>query len=222
MRRFLPSKIIIPLFVLIVSQVRAQEVQDSLAYANAVAEDSAMALIPLDKISDVYLDIRYATANNFTGAPVYPYAAAYARRPVAEALARVAERARRLGLGLWIWDGYRPYRSTVLFWERVGDPNYVADPKYGSRHNRGCAVDLCLYELKTGKPLPLPTPYDEFTERAHPDFPLPEGPEKKHRELLISLMKEEGFTVFPTEWWHFDFAGWDNFPLLDVPFRALD
>lgn len=194
-------------------------VLDAEAHLASVAQHPHWELVSLDSLRGVQLDIRYATGNNFTHQAVYPYPAALVRRPVYEALVRVRNKAAQHGYGLWIWDAYRPYDATVLFWELIGDERYVANPAGGSRHNRGCAVDLCLYQLEGGAPLALPTPYDDFTERAHPDAELPAGPALEHRQVLRQWMEEEGFTVYPSEWWHFDFVGWQEYPLLNVSFE---
>lgn len=204
-----------------VAQAQQPEVLHADQYWKLAERDARQSLVSLDTVQGVHLDIRYATPNNFTKQAVYPYPAALVRLPVYHALLQVRNRAAAAGYGLWIWDAYRPYSATVMFWNLIGDERYVANPMGGSRHNRGCAIDLCLYDLKTGTPLPLPTPYDDFSERAHPSYPLPKGPAKEHRELLRQWMEEAGFTVYPSEWWHFDFVGWQEFPLLNVSFEEL-
>jgi zinc D-Ala-D-Ala dipeptidase len=179
-------------------------------------------LIRLNKT--IKLDIRYATANNFVGRPVYSEARAFLQRPAAEALVRVHKKLRKQGLGLLIFDGYRPWSVTKLFWEVVpGDKRkFVADPKKGSRHNRGCAVDLGLYSLKTGKPVPMPSGFDEFTERASPDFKGGTDEERDNRDKLRRLMEAEGFTVNTDEWWHFDYKTWQEYAIYDLAFADLE
>lgn len=169
------------------------------------------------------LDIRYATADNFIGRPVYAEARAFLQRPAAEALVRVHGRLRDRGLGLLIFDGYRPWSVTKIFWDSVsGDKrNFVADPTQGSKHNRGCAVDLSLYDRGTGLPITMPTDYDEMTTRAFPDYTGGSAESRRYRDLLRSAMEAEGFTVHPREWWHFDYQDWPEYPVLDVPFSAV-
>lgn len=168
------------------------------------------------------LDIRYATQDNFTGEIIYSSAKAYLRKPAAEALAQVQDSLSRLGIGLLIYDAYRPYATSVRFFEVYPDTNFVANPRYGSRHNRGCAVDLALYDLATGAPLLMPTEFDEFSEKAHPEYKdLPEEA-IRNRELLFAVMSHFGFTHYPTEWWHFDFRNWEKYSLMDLSFNDLE
>jgi len=171
----------------------------------------------------IHLDIRYATANNFLGEPVYRQARAFLERPAAEALARVAAKLRAEGYGLVVFDGYRPWRVTKKFWDRTppAQRDFVADPSKGSRHNRGCAVDLSLYDLVTGAEIPMPSPYDDFTEKAHPDYTGGSVEQRFHRDLLRRAMESEGFTVYENEWWHFDYKDWREYAILDLPFEKL-
>ena len=172
---------------------------------------------------DFRLDIRYATADNFLGRAVYPAPQAFLQRPVAEALVRVNARLRTQGLGLVIYDGYRPWSVTKLFWDSVSAEkrNFVADPRQGSRHNRGCAVDLSLYDRATGQPIEMPTHFDEMTTRAYPDYTGGSAEARRYRDLLRKTMESEGFVVHPREWWHFDYKDWAEYPVLDRPFSAL-
>ncbi|QSA96939.1 M15 family metallopeptidase [Methylococcus sp. EFPC2] len=169
------------------------------------------------------LDVRYATAENFIGRAVYPEARVLLQRPGAEALVRINRRLKGLGYGLLIFDGYRPWSITQLFWELVSEKQrpYVADPAEGSRHNRGCAVDLTLYDLMTGREVTMPSAYDEMNERAHPDYAGGDPEPRRMRELLRTAMEADGFTVYPTEWWHFDYKDWREYALLDLPFHAI-
>lgn len=168
----------------------------------------------------IRLDIRYATANNFTKTKVYDEARCFLRPEVARRLSQVQRDLEARGLGLKVYDCYRPLSVQRKFWALMPDERYVADPAKGSRHNRGAAVDLTLVDA-AGRELPMPTPYDDFTPKAHPgatDLP-PEA--IRNRETLKNAMMRRGFTVFPTEWWHFDAPGWENYPILDVPFAKL-
>jgi D-alanyl-D-alanine dipeptidase len=169
---------------------------------------------------DVVLEIRYATANNFTGQPVYPEARCLLRRSVAQRLARVQQDLRRKKLGLKIWDCYRPLAVQKKFWELVPDPRYVADPKKGSRHNRGAAVDLTLITAQ-GTALEMPTDYDDFSKKAHRDYPGASAPARSNREVLQRAMARRGFDGLRTEWWHFDAKGWQVYPVMDTPLAAV-
>ncbi len=181
-------------------------------------EADLVELTTLDKT--IKLDIRYATPNNFVGKAVYPEARAFLQRPAAEALLRVHKKLEKQGLGLVIFDGYRPWAITKLFWE-VTTPEqrkFVADPSKGSKHNRGCAVDLSIYDLKTGELLDMPSGYDEFTERASPDYAGGTEKQRQNRDMLRRLMEAEGFTVNPNEWWHFDYKNWQDYAIYDISF----
>ena len=178
-------------------------------------------LIKLD--TSIKLDIRYATADNFVGRAVYPEARAFLQRPAAQALIRVQKRLKKEGLGLVIFDGYRPWSITKLFWDVVPEDKrkYVADPAKGSKHNRGCAVDLSIYELASGKLVPMPSGFDEFTERASPDYKGGTAEERANRDKLRSLMEAQGFTVNPNEWWHFDYKTWAKYAIYDIAFSEI-
>jgi len=172
-------------------------------------------------IPSVVLDIRYATKNNFMHQVMYKQARAFARKPVVEHLKKIQAILSKKGYGLKIFDAYRPYAITVSFYQKASDKNFVANPAKGSKHNRGCAVDLTIIDLKTGKDVPMPTPYDSFAAEAAPHFQnLPPGI-IKNRDFLINTMQENGFKVIYNEWWHFDFNGWQNYDLMDIPFEKL-
>lgn len=178
-------------------------------------------MIELKKLDKtIKLDIRYATANNFVGRAVYPEARAFLQRPAAEALVHVHKLLKKEGLGIVIFDGYRPWAITKLFWEVVsGDKRkYVADPIKGSKHNRGCAVDMSIYDLKTGKLVPMPSDFDEFTDRASPDYKGGTDDERANRDKLRRMMEAEGFTVNVNEWWHFDYNDWEQYAIYDISF----
>jgi D-alanyl-D-alanine dipeptidase len=169
------------------------------------------------------LDIRYATANNLVGRPVYDEARAFLQRPAAEALLRAHQSLKQHGYGLLIFDGYRPWSVTKIFWD-VTPPEkrqFVADPAKGSKHNHGCAVDLSLYDLKTGKEVTMPGVYDEMSERSYPTYHGGTIEQRTARDLLRKMMEKEGFTVYPFEWWHFDYKDWEKYPILDTPFSQI-
>lgn len=184
-------------------------------------EAALVELVKLDKT--IKLDIRYATDNNFVGKTVYPEARAFLQKPAAKALLKVHKNLKKQGLGLVIFDGYRPWRITKLFWEVTPDDKrkYVANPAKGSRHNRGCAVDLSLYYLKTGKLVEMPTDFDEFTERASPDYQGGTEHERANRDLLRKAMEAEGFTINANEWWHFDYKDWQKYGIYDLAFSEI-
>ncbi len=178
-------------------------------------------LIKLD--TSIHLDIRYATTNNFVGRPVYKEARAFLQRPAAKALIRVNESLKPLGYGLVVFDGYRPWSVTNLFW-KVTPPdkhNFVANPAHGSIHNRGCAVDLSLYDLTTGKEIQMTGNYDEMTERSYSDYTGGTEEQRKMRDLLRTKMEDEGFKVIRDEWWHFDYKDWKQYRITNVPFEKI-
>ena len=173
----------------------------------------------------IRLDVRYATSNNFTGRPVYSEARAFLQRPAAEALVKVNRALAEKGYGLLVFDGYRPWSVTKLFWDITPqdkrDRGFVANPAKGSKHNRGAAVDLSMYELATGREVAMPSAYDEFTDRAAPDYAGGTPEERERRDLLRAAMEREGFAVDPAEWWHFNYEGWESYPILDIPFSEI-
>lgn len=173
---------------------------------------------------DLRLDIRYATTNNFMGVALYDRPLACLQRPAAEALARAHASLRAQGFGLVVFDAYRPWSVTRLFWQAI-DPRwraYVADPAVGSKHNRGCAVDVTLCDLATGAQADMPSRYDEASPRAHADFAGGSSRQRWLREALRAAMADAGFSVEPLEWWHFDFHAWRDYRLNDIPLAALD
>ncbi|HYE57022.1 MAG TPA: M15 family metallopeptidase, partial [Rhodothermales bacterium] len=175
-------------------------------------------------IPRLVLDVRYATPNNFMGTPVYTRAAAFLHRDAAHALARVQRDLAADGLGLIVYDGYRPWYVTKAFWDATppAQRGFVAPPSDGSRHNRGGAVDLGLVSLQTGQVIEMPSEYDEFTARASPQYPGGSRRARYYRALLRETMARHGFAVNPTEWWHFDYRDWPRYPVLNLSFEALD
>ena len=171
----------------------------------------------------IKLEIRYATTNNFLGTVFYSQARAFMQRPAAEALVRAHHKLRKLGYGLLIHDAYRPWYVTKMFWDATPDDKkmFVADPSQGSRHNRGCAVDLTLYDLTSGKPVQMVSTYDETTDRAAADYLGGTSLQRWHRHLLREAMEAEGFAVFGPEWWHFDYKDWRSYPIMNVRFEKI-
>jgi D-alanyl-D-alanine dipeptidase len=178
-------------------------------------------LVKLDPT--IKLDIRYATSNNLTGKPVYKEARAFLQRDAATALLRAHRQLKALGYGLLIFDGYRPWSVTKIFWETTSKKNkqFVANPRKGSKHNRGCAVDLSLYNLSTGKEIEMPGVYDEMSERSYGNYAGGTNLQRKMRDLLREKMEAEGFKVLKVEWWHFDYKDWQSYRITNVPFSAI-
>lgn len=164
----------------------------------------------------IRVDIRYATADNFTKEALYPKSRCLLRRSVAKRLSLAQAELASRGLGLKVWDCYRPLSIQKRLWALVPDPRYVADPKKGSRHNRGAAVDVTLVDAQ-GAELPMPTGFDDFSERAHRDYDGAPPAASRNRQTLDGVMLKHGFVGLSTEWWHFDARGWERYPLSDVP-----
>ena len=178
-------------------------------------------LVTLDPT--IRLDVRYATTDNFMGARFYDEPRAFLQRPAAEALVRAHRRLRPLGYGLLVHDAYRPWYVTWMFWEATPEHQreFVADPAGGSRHNRGAAVDVSLYDLATGERAAMPSGYDEFSRRAHSAYPGGTARSRALRDLLRRAMEAEGFAVYAPEWWHFDHGAWRRYPVLNRTFEEL-
>ncbi|MDP9195124.1 MAG: M15 family metallopeptidase [Acidobacteriota bacterium] len=197
-----------------------QVVPDRATYEGLAATEPEKRLVDLTSLG-IPIDIRYATADNFMKTPLYPVAKAYLRAPAARALADVQRELASRDVGIKVYDGYRPYRVTEAMWEPIKNPDYVADPSKGSRHNRGAAVDLTLVDLETGAELPMPTGYDDFTERAAHAFTDLPADAIANRALLRDVMVKHGFDPLPSEWWHYDFRGWEKFELMNVGLDEL-
>jgi len=181
-------------------------------------------LVELTKLDPtIKLDIRYATTNNLFGTVFYSQRRAFLQRAPAEALVRVNRKLKSSGYGLLVHDGYRPWYVTKVFWDATPDDKkiFVADPSKGSRHNRGAAVDLTLYDLKTGKPIEMVSTYDETTDRAYPNYPGGTSLQRWHRDLLRAAMEAEGFTVYEAEWWHFDYKDWQRYRIGNERFEKI-
>lgn len=197
-------------------------VGDVRIYEKIVAADPDNELVDMHQIlPDAQYDVTYADTTNFLKRKLYPTADVFMRKPAALALRQVAENLKKQGYGLVLFDGYRPYAITMLFYEEHGDTTFVADPRKGSKHNRGMAIDLSLYELKTGKRLSMPSAYDESTPRAYHSYMDSDSASLAHRTLLRKAMEQVGFAIFPWEWWHYDFRGWENCFTYDLWFDAI-
>jgi zinc D-Ala-D-Ala dipeptidase len=169
-----------------------------------------------DLAPGILVEMRYASTNNFTGQVLYPAAECLLCEPAARRLAAVQQKLENRGLGLKVWDCYRPLSVQKKLWDIVPDPRYVADPKTGSRHNRGASVDLTLVDAR-GRELPMPTAFDEFSEKAHRSYSELSAKVRRNRQILQEAMEAEGFVGLPTEWWHFDDPSWSQFALRDEP-----
>jgi D-alanyl-D-alanine dipeptidase len=191
---------------------------------NETGEFRETDLVELTKLDPtIRLEVRYATTNNFLGTKFYSQARAFMQRPAAEAVVRANQKLKAYGYGLLVHDAYRPWYVTKVFWDATPEDKhiFVADPAKGSRHNRGCAVDLTLYDLKTKKPIEMVSTYDETTARAYPDYPGGTSLQRWHRKLLRDVMESEGFTVYEAEWWHFDYKDWQKYRIGNVRFEEI-
>ena len=181
-------------------------------------------LVELTKLEPtIKLEVRYATSNNFLGTKIYDQARAFMQRPAAEAVVRAHQALRPLGYGLLIHDAYRPWYVTKIFWDATPQDKkwLVANPAEGSKHNRGSAVDLTLYDLKTGRPVEMVSTYDESTERAYAEYPGGTSLQRWYREMLRQAMEAQGFVVNPQEWWHFDYKDWRAYSIGNITFDKI-
>ena len=205
-----------------VAELRAQALKESPPREQgSFRKADLVELIKLDPT--LKLDVRYAGSNNFLGTPLYTQARAFLQRPAADAVVRANRELKARGYGLIIHDGYRPWYVTEIFWKATPDDKkiFVANPAEGSRHNRGCAVDLSLYDLQTGKEVQMPSGYDEMTDHSFADYPGGTPEQRSRRALLRHVMEEQGFLANPKEWWHFDYKDWKQYPIGNVPFEDL-
>jgi D-alanyl-D-alanine dipeptidase len=189
-----------------------------------LGEFRASELVELTSLDPtIRLDIRYATTDNFMGAVFYQQPRAFMQKPAAEAVVRASRRLKEHGYGLLVHDAYRPWYVTKMFWDATPEElkHFVADPSAGSRHNRGCAVDLTLYDLATGQPVQMVAGYDEFSPRAYPAYPGGTDRQRWHRRLLRRTMESEGFTIYEYEWWHFDHKDWRSYRIENATFEEV-
>lgn len=179
-------------------------------------QDTALVLLT-DSVPSILVDVRYATPNNFTGKVLYTTPKVYVRAIVAHHLAQVQHTLAQQGYALKVFDGYRPLSVQKIMWALVPDERYVANPAKGSRHNRGAAVDVTIVQQSDSTELDMGTAYDSFTEQAHATYKQLPPHVLHNRKLLADTMQQHGFLPFATEWWHFDFYAWEQFPILDIP-----
>lgn len=214
--RILPWVLAIPLFL---AACRATPPKEP----GSFRDPDLVELIRLDP--SLRLDFRYATANNFTGRPLYSQPRAFLQRPAALALVRAHRALAPQGYGILVYDAYRPWSVTRSLWDSASESErregFVADPDIGSKHNRGCAVDAGLYELNSGREVAMPSAFDEFSERAYPSYQGGHTEARRARDVLRKALEAEGFEVSKNEWWHFNYRDWPRYRLLDIPFEAL-
>ena len=197
-------------------------VNSAALYRQQAAADSNQRLVDVTRyIPGIHTDVRYATTRNFTQQVLYPHPRVLLRLPAAKALKAVQQQLSARGLALKIFDAYRPYAVTEKMWTIVPDDRYAADPRKGSGHNRGVAVDLTLIQRSSGDTIPMPTGYDDFTEKAHYSYQPADTAVVANRALLRRIMEQHGFTALETEWWHFYLSDYQKYPLLDLGFDTF-
>ena len=199
-------------------------IADVNTYKQTVSTNPSLEMIELKKIiPSIIYELHYATTDNFTKVRMYPRGLnkTYLRKKPATALAHVSVELAAMGIGLKVWDAYRPYSVTQKFWTLIHDERYVANPAKGSGHNRGIAIDLTLIDLKTGEELNMPTKFDDFSEKAHHGFNDIDTTQLKNRELLKNTMEKHGFLKFQTEWWHYSWPNGNEYDVLDLSFTKL-
>jgi zinc D-Ala-D-Ala dipeptidase len=204
-----------------VAELRAEALAQQPPVETGKREADLVELVTLDPT--IHLEIGYASNDNFLSTPVYTQARAFMQRPAAEAVVAASADLKKEGYGLLVHDAYRPWYVTKIFWDATPPDKheFVADPAAGSKHNRGCAVDITLYDLKSGKAVTMPSLYDEMSERANPGYTGGTAAERSRRDLLRRVMEAHGFTVYEHEWWHFDYRDWEQYPILNVPFEQV-
>lgn len=192
-------------------------------YYQSVGADSSNLLVNLETyIPGIVIDIRYATDNNFTGKTIYTAPKAWFRKEGADSLLKIQNILNEQGLGIKVFDAYRPYAATLYFYEVSGDTTFVAAPWHGSIHNRGGAIDLTLINLETGEELEMPTPFDEFSDRASHSYSELPANVIANREKLLKIMTDNGFTMYKHEWWHYNIKGRNKYALMDISFEELE
>jgi D-alanyl-D-alanine dipeptidase len=192
-------------------------------YKNSIKSDTNKQIVLLQQfVPQLFTDLKYATKDNFTHHILYKKNVAFGRLGMANALKKVNEDLRQLGVGLKVFDAYRPYAVTKEMWKLVHDERYTANPANGSYHNRGTAIDVSLVNLQTGEELPMPTPFDNFSEKAHHSFMNLPADATKNRTLLRKTMEKHGFIALETEWWHYSLSNAKQYELLDLSFEQLE
>lgn len=205
-----------------VDELRREALQSQPPAEQGKRKSDLVEVIKLDPT--IKLDIRYASDNNFMATPFYSEARAFLQRPAAQELVAANGELRERGYGILIHDAYRPWYVTKMFWDATPDDKkkFVADPAQGSRHNRGCAADVSLYDMKTGLEVAMPSGYDEMSERAYPNYSGGNADERARRDLLREVMEKHEFTVYQFEWWHFDYKDCTDWPIGNISFEKLN
>ncbi len=206
------------------SQPPLKIIESTAEFKQSTIIEPKLRLVELKSIiPHIQYDLKYATKDNFTKVRLYPALTkhTYLRNDPAKALARAAKELEEKGLGILVWDAYRPYHVTVKFWNLIKDERYVAHPAKGSGHNRGIAIDMTVYDLKTGALLEMPTTFDDFSEKAHHGFEGITALQKANREMLRTIMEKHGFIKFQTEWWHYYWPNGEQYDVLDFSFNQI-
>ena len=204
------------------NQLKVISSRDSLEMT--IALDPLLEMMELKQlVPNIKYDLAYAQKSNFTKHRLYPkrLKSTYLRKEPALALSKIAEELADKGLGILVWDAYRPYSVTKRFWKLIHDERYVANPIKGSGHNRGIAIDMTLYELSSGIPIDMPTGFDDFSEIAHHGYQNISEINIKNREILKEVMEKNGFIKFETEWWHYSWPSPSKYDVLNIPFSQL-
>ena len=181
-------------------------------------------LVNLQKIApEILIDVRYARSDNFLGRPVYNVAAVFLQSEAAVALKNAHSSLKKFNLGLVVFDGYRPWSVTKVFWDSVAPEQrkFFADPEKGSAHNRGMAIDLSMFSLDTGKQVEMPSEFDEMSERSYANYDGGTEIARKNRSILKTAMESSGYKGIPYEWWHFNFGHPEKYPILNLSFEEL-
>ena len=191
-------------------------------YLVQVAGNAENTLLNLEGfVTNLRKDVKYATTDNVTRQVLYSTPGVFLRKPAAEALKKIAEELALNGIGLVVYDAYRPYSITKKIWDFVLNEDFAASPKTGSRHNRGCAIDIGLYDIVSGELLEMPTVFDDFTEKANHKYMKISPQQRINRALLRTVMEKHGFQPLESEWWHYDYSSWKSFDLMDISFEEL-
>jgi D-alanyl-D-alanine dipeptidase len=204
------------------NQLKVISSRDSLEMT--IALDPLLEMMELKQlVPNIKYDLAYAQKSNFTKHRLYPkrLKSTYLRKEPALALSKIAEELADKGLGILVWDAYRPYFVTERFWKLIHDERYVANPIKGSGHNRGIAIDMTLYELSSGTLIDMPTGFDDFSENAHHGYQNISEINIKNREILKGVMEKNGFIKFETEWWHYSWPSPSKYDVLNIPFSQL-
>lgn len=203
--------------------VAAMQAQPALAENSPPSNGPALRCSGTKLVSLLHLsprplfELRYASPYNFLGRTLYSELKPRLRCPVALALQQVQQDLAAEGLGLMVWDAYRPLAVQQAMWDAIRDPRYVSDPSVNAgRHTRGTAVDVTLVDRR-GKPLTMPTDYDDFSEAAHVNAKGTPATAERNARHLREAMERRGFMAFPTEWWHFDWNAWEALPVVSTP-----